>query len=257
MSIDRNIVIKLHKSGESNSEIAKRLKMNRIIVWKIIKKFQEIGTILDWEGRGRKRTVRTPQLIKNTREKLRRNSRRSCRNLAAAAGVGKSTMHQLLREDLGVKPFKMLRRQELSDRHVAMRAEKCRKLLQDIAEGTLPNLVFTDEKKFDIQQAINQKNGKVWASSSTTEGRIVTRRQNPQSVMVWAAVTATGRSPFLFVPTGVKLNSERYVSDILEGCLLPLAEQHFKDEPWTLQQDSAPSHGLKFTQSWILRKIPS
>ena len=26
MSIDRNIVIKLHKSGESNSEIAKRLK---------------------------------------------------------------------------------------------------------------------------------------------------------------------------------------------------------------------------------------
>ena len=54
MSIDRNIVIKLHKSGESNSEIAKRLKMNHTIVWKFIKKFQEIGTTLDWEGRGRK-----------------------------------------------------------------------------------------------------------------------------------------------------------------------------------------------------------
>ena len=166
--------------------------MNRTTVWKIIKKFQEIGTTVDREGRGRKRTVRT-------REKLRRNSRRSCRNLAAAAGVGKSTMHQLLREDLGVKPFKMLRQQELSDRHVAMRAETCRKLLQDIAEGTLPNLVFTDEKKFDIQQAVNQKNDRVWASSSTTERRIVTRRQNAQSAMVWAAVTATGRScSFLF-----------------------------------------------------------
>ena len=67
MFIDRNIVIKLHKSGESNSEIAKRLKMNRTTVWKIIKKFQEIGTTLDWEGRGRKWTV-------HTREKLRRNS---------------------------------------------------------------------------------------------------------------------------------------------------------------------------------------
>ena len=138
-----------------------------------------------------------------------------------------------------------------------MRAKKCRKLLQDIAEGMLPNLVFTDEKKFDIQQAVNQKNDRVWASSSTTEGRIVTRHQNPQSVMVWAAVTATGRSPPLFVPTGVKLNSERYVSDILEGCLLPWAKQHFKDEPWTLQQDSAPSYGSIFTQLWILRKIPS
>ena len=32
MSIDCNIVIKLHKSGESNSEIAKQLKMNCITV---------------------------------------------------------------------------------------------------------------------------------------------------------------------------------------------------------------------------------
>ena len=46
MSIDGNIVIKLHKSGESNSEIAKRLKMNRTTVWKIIKKFQKIRTYL-------------------------------------------------------------------------------------------------------------------------------------------------------------------------------------------------------------------
>ena len=50
MSIDCNIVIKLHKSGESNSKIAKRLKINRTTVWKIIKKFQEIGTTLDQEG---------------------------------------------------------------------------------------------------------------------------------------------------------------------------------------------------------------
>ena len=90
-----------------------------------------------------------------------------------------------------------------------------------------------------------------------TEGRIVTRCQNLQSVMVWAAVTKTGRSPLLFVPTAVKLNSEQYVSDILESCLLPWAKQHFKDKPWTLQQDSAPSHSSKFTQSWILRKILS
>ena len=111
-------------------------------------------------------------------------------------------MHQLLRKDLGVKPFKMLCRQKFSDCHVAMRAEKYRKLLQDIAEGMLPNLAFTDEKKLDIQQAVTKKNDRVWAFSSTTEGRIVTTCQNPQSVMVWATVTATRRSPLLFVPTG-------------------------------------------------------
>ena len=50
MSINCNIVIKLHKNGESNSEIAKQLQMNCTTVWKIIKKFQEIGTTLDREG---------------------------------------------------------------------------------------------------------------------------------------------------------------------------------------------------------------
>ena len=39
MSIDHNIVIKFHESGESNSEIAEQLKMNHTTVWKIIKKF--------------------------------------------------------------------------------------------------------------------------------------------------------------------------------------------------------------------------
>ena len=141
--------------------------------------------------------------------------------------MSKSTMHNVLRDDLGRKPYKMVRRQALTDHHVEMRAQKCKKILRDIDEGTLPNLVFTDEKKFDIQQAVNHQNDRVWASSSTTKDRVVTRSQNPKSVMVWAAVTATGRTPLLFVPSGVKLNSPRYIKDILEGCLLPWANKHF------------------------------
>ena len=34
---------------------------------------------------------------------------------------------------------------------MAIKVKKCRKLLQDITEGMLPNLVFTDKKKFNIQ----------------------------------------------------------------------------------------------------------
>ena len=36
MAVGRNAVIKLHKSGKSNVEIAKRLDMNRSTVWKIV-----------------------------------------------------------------------------------------------------------------------------------------------------------------------------------------------------------------------------
>ena len=68
MAVDRNIVIKFHKQGESNSSIAKRLKMNRTTVWEIVIKFKETGTTLDKPGRGRKQTVRTLKLVK-TRER--------------------------------------------------------------------------------------------------------------------------------------------------------------------------------------------
>ena len=72
---------------------------------------------------------------KNTREKLRRNPRRSCRTLATAVGVSKSTMHQVLRDNLVVKPFKMLHRQEFTANHAAMKVQKCREILQEMAKS--------------------------------------------------------------------------------------------------------------------------
>ena len=158
--------------------------MNRSTMWKIVKKFQETGNTIDRSGGGRKRSACSPQLLKNTREKLRRNSRRNCITFATAAGVSKSTIHQVLTDELGVKPFTMLHRQELSANHVTIRAQKCREILQEMAKATLPNLVFTDEKKFDIQQLVSQENDRVRASLSSTEKTIVTRRHNPQYVMV-------------------------------------------------------------------------
>ena len=80
-------------------------------------------------------------------------------------------------------------------------------------------------------------------------GRRVSRRQNQLSVMVWAAVTTTGRSPLVFVPTRLKLNSQRYISDILEAELLAWARKHSDGAPRALQQDCAPSPGSKMAQS--------
>ena len=134
MAVDRNAVIKLHKSRESNVEIAKRLDMKGSTVRKVVKKFQETGNTLDWSGRERKRSVRSPQLLKNTREKLQRNPRRSCRTFATAAGVSKSTMHQVLRDNLRVKLFKMLHCQDLPSNYV-VRGHKKQRVYPGLCDG--------------------------------------------------------------------------------------------------------------------------
>ena len=98
--------------------------MNRSTVWKVVEKFKETGTTLDTPGRGRKRTVRTHKLVKNTREKLLRNPRRSHRKLVAGANVSNSTMYRVMKDYLGKKPYKMLHRHELTEPHKRMRMEK-------------------------------------------------------------------------------------------------------------------------------------
>ena len=50
-AVDQNIVIKLHKSGKSNVEIAKRLEMNCSTVWKIVKKFKKTSNTIDRKGK--------------------------------------------------------------------------------------------------------------------------------------------------------------------------------------------------------------
>ena len=53
MAVYRNIIVTLHKKGESNSCIAKRLHIRRETVWKVVKKFKETGEACNRLGQGR------------------------------------------------------------------------------------------------------------------------------------------------------------------------------------------------------------
>ena len=127
-------------------------------------------------------------------------------------------------------------------------SQKCENWLTYLKPSKLENNVSC---KFPVSCSEMRMRGK----NTSVKGRRVSRHQNPTSVTVWAAVTATRRSPLVFVPSGAKLNSRRYISDILEGERLPWAREHFERAPWTIQQDSAPSHGSRMTQRWIQTHI--
>ena len=57
----------------------------------------------------------------------------------------------------------------------------------------------------------------------------VYRRQNPESVMVWAVVTKTWKSPLIFVKQCAKVNTNVYIDDILALALRDMKE-HFKNK---------------------------
>ena len=99
-----------------------------------------------------------------------------------------------------------------------------------IQSSELPNLVFSYEKPFVIQQFSNKQNDCVSLPKRSAQDlylRLATRTQAPVMVMVWAANTADGRSPLVFIDRGLKINAEYFRKNILEGALKPLAHKHF------------------------------
>ena len=64
--------------------------------------------------------------------------------------------------------------------------------------------------------------------------------------MVWAGITATGKTPLIFIEKGVKINQFIY-QKLSTDTVAPWARVHSGKTKWTLQQDWDPSHGAKKT----------
>ena len=78
-------------------------KVNRMMVYRTLKRFNETCNV---EGRlrpGRPTCVRTSQLKNVIRCRISRNPRRSMRKMARELKVGRESLRKLVRSDLGLK----------------------------------------------------------------------------------------------------------------------------------------------------------
>ena len=169
------------------------------------------------------------------------------------------TMRRLVAGDLPMPPYKMQTRQLLGAATNAKRLARSRLLRGKLRDGTLRNIVFSDEKVFTVHVSFNHPNNRVLSrgrQSIPEDHRRVYRTQKPASVMVWAAVSESGRPPLVFIPQGVKINRDVYIRDILEGSLKPWAQKQFRGQHWTFQQDGATSHTARETQQWCQNNCP-
>ena len=74
------------------------------------------------------------------------------------------------------------------------------------------------------------------------------------SVTVWAAVLATWKSPLVFVDKNIKINSDVYISHILQ-LMSALMKKHFGSKKWTFQQDGVSSHTSLKIQKWLSENV--
>ena len=110
------------------------------------------------------------------------------------------------------------------------RLKKAKNLKRRFGRGAHRTILFSDEKLFTIEEVFNKPNVRVLAhdiSAANTTGRLVQRSAHPASVMVWAGITADGKTPLVFVDQGVKINKENYREEILHNVVELWAQEHF------------------------------
>ncbi|TRY70457.1 hypothetical protein TCAL_17336 [Tigriopus californicus] len=127
---NRTAVIELLRKDVATATIMKTLKVNKMFVWRCRKRLEEMGGDSRRPGSGRPRSLRTSALVKAVSSKVRRNPARSISTMAKEYSVSRRTMGRVVKEDLGLHPYRLRRRQLLSTATRSKRLTRS-KLLKD------------------------------------------------------------------------------------------------------------------------------
>ena len=132
--------------------------------------------------------------------------------------IFRESVHTIVKRDLGLFPYKRGKVHFISAAIKQKRLTRSKILRDRFASHGLDQIIFSDEKLFTVEQALNTHNDRILSSYSSTipdEYRLVKRVQKPQSVMVWAGISTKGRTPLVFIPPGVKINAVKYQELVL------------------------------------------
>ena len=89
-------------------------------------------------------------------------STRSGRKIACELNISRERMLHIWKNELGLKPLKFQKVQKLTDGPKKVKLKRAKELLRLHESGQLPNLVFSDEKAFQIEQFVNKQNDRVY-----------------------------------------------------------------------------------------------
>ena len=131
MEAKRLVVKTLWEQGHNGAQIFKLVGKNEIgirFINRTIARLRDTGSVKDRSRCGRPRSARTKNRIKVVREKIRRISRRSAGKLALETNTSKRSMRRILNIDLGLKPYRRVKRHGLTTEQKEERVKRCKLL---------------------------------------------------------------------------------------------------------------------------------
>ncbi len=123
---------------------------------------------------------------------MKENRRASLTRLAQQLGVSKTTTYRILREDIGLFPYKVHVVQKLSVFNKAKRLQFAEEFGVQLAEkpSMLNEIWFSDECHVWLNGFVNKQNSRLWSDENPYA--IHEAQLRLQNITVWAAMSAHG-----------------------------------------------------------------
>jgi hypothetical protein len=217
----------------------------------IYDKFIETGSVHDRERTGRP-SLAAPQKLDEIEDFLSNNAVVSVRRVSDEVHMPKTTVHRIMRNVLGYKPYKMHATQQLEDEDKDVRVVMSEILLPILdAENNDGLIFFSDEATFHVSGMIHKHNCRIWARENPFA--TVEVAMNSPKVIVWCAMSSkTIVGPFFFEESTV--DQHNYL-DMLRNFFYPFLQRNRLTGKIIFQQDGASVHFAKSVRLWLNEKF--
>ena len=251
----RTTICELRHAGRSPSDIIKSTGYSKTTVYRVVAKYDVERKAERSRHSPRKGLKRTKTFLAGLKRSIKADPTQPMTKLAKNRNVSHRTIRRAINENLGMSSYVRRRRNLLTTRSKAIRAERCPKLLCHLKNKGGHVRIFVDEKKFIVDEIANRQNTRVIACDPS-EVPPVMQSKNPASVMIFADVASDGKvMPPHFIEAGLKINTTEYLK-ILNDVLLPWIRRNYDGTKVMLVQDSAAAHGAKKVQTYLKENLP-
>ncbi|KAK7101734.1 hypothetical protein V1264_020071 [Littorina saxatilis] len=231
------------QAGQSQSEVARALRVSQSTISRLWHRFQHGGSSAPAPRSGRPRVTTQAQdryiLVTHLRHRFQ-----SASVTARALPGGRHISVQTVRNHLhttGIHAYRQLRGNVLTCRHCQASMQWANQHLQWTLANNRRHVVFSDESYFLLQHHDSRRQGERYHQQCVDEAP----PHGGGGVMVWGAITNTGRSQLVEVPG--RLNAQHYVQDILQPHALPLLAAPRAQ----FQHDNARPHTARLTTNFL------
>ena len=213
----------LASDGYSHSIIGEKLQRSKRWVTKWVVRGRVNDTLIDRKRSGRSKILSNAakRFIRATKYKRGQGVRRIENQLKVRGS--RETIRRYMVNDLKWRKWRRKRLPMLTTAHKQRRISFAREHRHWTVEDW-SNVMFTDESPFKVFYAPNAQNDTVWGSQEENVPPAPQMKFSP-SVMVWGGMTARGLTKLHFVPNGTRLNSQYYITNILEQFVKPAFER--------------------------------